>query len=275
MRKNRRSQTRVNLQIGCLAVFFILSGEAFAEGKKLTAAQIMEKTFASRQLSGAESVMSLTIINEKGKKRVREIAVVTKMFDKGKTEKKLYRFLSPADVKGTGVLAFDYEKKEDDMWIFLPALRKTRRIVSSDKSKNFMGSEFSYADMNRPQLENYKLKIVKEEKVEGTDCWMIEALPKSNEVAEDEGYKKKEVWIAKSDYMPRKQHYYDMDGKLLKVLTAKNAKLVDKANKKYRLMYMEMVNKQNGRKSVFKTSKVDHSPNADDNYFTTSYLERP
>ena len=104
---------------------------------------------------------------------------------------------------------------------------------------------------------------------------MIEALPKSNEVAEDEGYKKKEVWIAKSDYMPRKQNYYDMDGKLLKVLTAKNAKLVDKANKKYRLMYMEMVNKQNGRKSVFKTSKVDHSPNADDNYFTTSYLERP
>ena len=103
----------------------------------------------------------------------------------------------------------------------------------------------------------------------------VEALPKNNKVAEEEGYKKKEVWIAKSDYMPRKQLYYDLDGNLFKELTVKNVKPVKGAKNKYRMMHMEMVNTQTKRRSVFQTKKVEHSPNADDSYFTTSYIERP
>ena len=243
--------------------------------KKLTPKQILEKAFESRVLDGSEAVMSLTIVNSKGQKRVREIAMVTKMYDKGKTEKKLFRFLSPADVKGTGILAFDYDKKDDDMWIFLPALRKTRRIVSSEKSKAFMGSEFSYADMSSPIVENYKLKILKEEKVGGTDCWSIEMLPKNDKVADEEGYSKKILWIGKSDYMLRRTLFYDLDGELLKELIGKNIVLVDSNKKRYRAKHMEMVNKQNKRSSIFKTKKIEFSPDAQDDYFTTTYLERP
>lgn len=237
--------------------------------------QIMENASNVRKLDGSESVMSLTIINERGQKRVREIAMVTKTFDNGKTEKRLYRFLSPANVKGTGILAFDYETKDDDMWIFLPALRKTRRIVSSEKSKNFMGSEFSYADMNTPVLDDYKLKTIKQEKIGGADCYVVEVLPKNDKVADEEGYSKKIVWVAKADFTIRKSVYYDLDGDLFKELTAKNIKLLDPAKKRSRPMYMEMVNKQNNRRSIFKTTKIENSPGVKDEYFTTQYLERP
>ncbi|MBN2528682.1 MAG: outer membrane lipoprotein-sorting protein [Deltaproteobacteria bacterium] len=226
-------------------------------------------------MNGSEAVMTLTIKNSKGEKRVRKIATVTKLFDKGKTEKRVYRFLSPADVKGTGVLTFDYETKGDDMWIYLPALRKTRRIVTSERAKSFMGSEFSYADMNTPTLSDYKFKVLKDESVDGAKCWKIEVMPKNDKVAEDEGYSKKYVWVAQNEFTIRKAEYFDLDGELLKMLHSKNIELVDKAQKRYRSKYMEMTNKQNGRQSIFEIEKIENVPDTKDSYFTTSYLERP
>jgi outer membrane lipoprotein-sorting protein len=259
------------LLIASLATFVSFGASAGS----LTPKQIMQKVSEARKLEGSESVMSLTIYSKGGDKRVRDIAMVSKVYDGGKTEKRLYRFLSPADVKGTGILMFDYETKNDDTWIFLPALRKTRRIVSSEKGKAFMGSEFSYADMNTPILDNYKLKILKEEKVGGVDCYLIEVLPANSKVADEEGYSKKHVWVGKSDFMIRKSVFWDLDGEVLKELTAKKIEMVDKKKKRYRAKYMEMVNKQNGRKSVFETKKIESAPNAKDEYFTTQYLERP
>ena len=257
--------------IGSLATIFSVGAMAGDP----TPTQIMTKASEARKLDGAESVMSLTIISKGGDKRVREIAMVSKIYDGGNTEKKLFRFLGPADVKGTGILTYDHEKKDDDMWIYLPALRKTRRIVSSDKGKNFMGSEFTYADMNTPILSNYNMKVVKSEKVNGADCFVIEMLPKNDKVKDEEGYSKKHVWIGKSDYMLRKSVFWDLDGELLKELNVKSVKLVDSKKKRYRAMHMEMVNKQNGRKSIFATKKIENAPNAKDEYFSTSYLERP
>ncbi|MBN2343490.1 MAG: outer membrane lipoprotein-sorting protein [Deltaproteobacteria bacterium] len=226
-------------------------------------------------MDGSEAVMKLIIQNGKGEKRERKIAMVTKLFDNGKTEKRVYRFLSPADVKGTGVLAFDYENKGDDMWIYLPALRKTRRIVTSERSKAFMGSEFSYADMNTPTLTDYTFRTLKEEAVDGVSCWLIEVKPKNEDVAEDEGYSKKKIWIAKEEYTIRKALYFDLEGELLKELKSKNIECLDELKKRYRSKYMEMTNKQNGRKSIFKIEKIENIPNTKDLYFTTEYLERP
>ncbi|GAG29464.1 unnamed protein product, partial [marine sediment metagenome] len=110
-----------------LAVIFVSCG--LSSQDELTAKQIMDKGFETMKLAGSEAVSTMTIIDSKGRERVRQIAMVTKLFDNGDTEKRLLRFLSPADVKGTGLLVFDYKEKDDDMWLFMPALRKTRRIV--------------------------------------------------------------------------------------------------------------------------------------------------
>ena len=200
--------------------------------------------------------------------------MATKMYDNGATEKRVYRFLSPADVKGTGVLTFDYQNKNDDMWIYLPALHKTRRIVGGGKAKSFMGSEFTYADMNTPILDNYNLNVKKEEKVDGVNCYVVEMLPKNNDVAKEEKYSKKLVWVAKKEFTIRKAVYYDLDGELLKELTCKDIKLLDTKLKRYRPMKMEMVNKQNKRRSVLVVDKIESNPDVKDDYFTTAYLEK-
>ena len=123
------------ISLGILLIFCAIQS---VSAEDLTARQIIDKSEENTKVSGSEAVSTMTIIDAKGRKRVRKVAQVTKLYDNGETEKKLIRFLSPADVKGTGLLTFDYEKKDDDMWLFMPALRKTRRIVSSEKAKSFM-----------------------------------------------------------------------------------------------------------------------------------------
>ena len=251
----------------------LLSGTAQAE-KGPSAREIMDKVTTTRKLDGSEAVIKMTVLGEGGQAREREISMATKLYDGGKTEKRIYRFLSPADVQGTGILVYDYEAKPDDVWIYLPALRKTRRVVSTQRSQSFMGSEFSYGDLNIPSLDDFDYTLVKEEASGGEPCYVIDLAPKSKEIADAEGYSKKTYWVSKAKMAVVRGLYYDKDGKLLKELIAQDIKLLDPKNKRYRAMHMEMVNKQNGRKSVFETKKVTFSPSTKDDYFTTAYLER-
>src|SRR5579884_127937 len=192
-----------------------------------SAREIMEKVTVTRKLDGSEAVVKMTIVDEKGQTREREITMATKLYDGGQTEKRIYRFLSPADVKGTGVLVFDYESKADDVWIYLPALRKTRRVVSSQRSQSFMGSEFSYGDLNIPALDDFTYALVREEPVAGEACWVVDVLPKDKETADSDGYSKKTYWVSKEKFAVLRGLYYGPDGKLLKELLAQDLKLLD------------------------------------------------
>ena len=239
-----------------------------------SARDIMAKVAEARKLDGSEAVVTMTMYDRKGDKRERKLAMASKLFDNGKTEKRIYRFLAPADVEGTGILVFDYESDADDMWIYLPTLHKARRVVSSQRSNSFMGSEFSYADLNVPGLDDYNYNVVKEEAFRGEPCWVIDVTPKDKDVAEGEGYSKKTYWVSKNSFTLRRGLYYDKKGKLLKELVTDKIKLLDPKKKRYRPLHMEMVNKQNGRRSVFETQKVAFAPNTDDANFTTRRLEQ-
>ncbi|GAB4296709.1 MAG: outer membrane lipoprotein-sorting protein [Myxococcota bacterium] len=258
------------------ALVAIIPFSAYGEDKEkpLSSEEIVQRSFDAGRPSGSEAVTTLSIFNEKGQSRVRKIAMVSKLFDDGKTEKRLIKFLEPADVKGTGLLTYDYEEKDDDIWFFAPALRKTRRIVASEKAKSFMGSEFTYADMTPPAIKDFAYKLLKEEKVKNDDCYVVEATPKNEEVAEENGYSKKISYIGKKDFVVRKAVYYDLDGELLKELTVKEFKEIDPKGRKYRITNMEMLNKQNNRRSTILLEKVEFNPNVSDDYFTTRYLER-
>jgi len=236
---------------------------------------IMDKSLQARKLDGSEAVVKMVIGDNKGATRERKMTMATKLYDGGKTEKRIIRFLAPADVKGTGVLLFDYDNTPDDVWIFLPALRKTRRIVSSQRGQSFLGSEFSFGDLAVPSLDEFTYNLVKEEAAGGEPCFVVDVLPKDKATGEAEGYSKKTVWISKAAYVVRRTQFFDMSGKLLKELNTSDVKLIDPAHKRYRAMKMEMVNKQNGRKSVFESEKVNLVPDTKDEYFTTRYLERP
>jgi outer membrane lipoprotein-sorting protein len=245
-----------------------------AAGAKLTARQIAEKAWWAGKLDGAEMISTLTIINAKGQKRIRKTAAVSKLVDGGHTEKRLIRFLSPADVKGTGLLSYDYEKKDDDIWFFLPSLRKTRRIVSSEKAKSFMGSEFTYADTTPPSVDDFKHKLLKEEKVDGTDCYLIVLTPKNSKIAEENGFSKRMSWFGKKDFVIRKSITWDLRGRKHRQLRAENVKEIDPKKHRFRAMRMTVKNLQDGRSSVMDIGKIKLRSKIPDKYFTTRYLER-
>jgi hypothetical protein len=239
-----------------------------------SAKEIVDRGIKAVKLSGSESTATMVIIDSKGRKRERKIAMVTKLFDNGDTEKRLMRFLSPADVKGTGYMIFDYEKKDDDQWLFMPAFRKTRRIISSEKSKNFMGSEFAYADMSPPNIDDFNYKLLGEEEINGVACWKIEMIPVNEDVADENGFSRRICYYARVDHVVRKSIYYDLDGTLHKVLIAKSVQEIDKKNHRYRPLHLEMENKQNGRRSYFMTDSIQLNPEVKKDYFTMRYLER-
>jgi outer membrane lipoprotein-sorting protein len=251
----------------------LISLQSFSQGGP-TAREVIEKSREVSKISGMETVSSLKIYDDKGNERVRQTTMASKLYDQGATEKRIIRFQSPADVKGTGILIVDYQNSEDDMWIYMPALKKTRRIVSGEKSKNFMGSEFSNADMAAPNLEEFTYKIVGSEQLDGIDCWKIEMFPADTEIADEFGFSRKITWIGKQDYVPRKTEYYDLDNELLKIMSASEVKMIDPANKKALATKMEILNKQSGRRSIFILEQVQFNPAVKDDYFTIAYLER-
>jgi outer membrane lipoprotein-sorting protein len=240
----------------------------------LTASQIVEKAQTAIKVKGVQGISVLKIFDENGRERVRKIAQVTKHYESEGIEKRLIRFMEPADLKGTGLLTFDHEEEEDDLWLYMPVLRKTRRIVSSEKSKNFMGSEFTYADMIPPSLDDFKFNLLKEERINDVLCYQIEWVPVDEDIADENGFSRRVTFVGKDDFMIRKSLYFDIDNELHKELNVQRIQELDPVNHRFRAMEMEMTNHQNGRRSILENTKLEFNPNIKDDYFTLRYLER-
>jgi len=167
----------------------------------LNGREIMEKVNARDTGDRSITEMEMILIDKKGKKRVRKLK--TFGLEKGKDSLSLMFFLSPADVRNTGFLTFDYDEsgKDDDQWLFLPALRKTKRIAVGDKSGSFMGSDLNYSDMTSPDLNLYEYTLMKETKVKGQKVWQIKSVPKTKAEAEKSGYSKSVVFIRQDNYV--------------------------------------------------------------------------
>lgn len=240
--------------------------------QNLTARQIMEKSREATLIDGLESISTLRIIDKRGRERIRKTAMASKSYPDG-TEKRIVHFLSPADIKGTGMLIFDYKNKDDAMWIYLPAIRKTRRIISKEKSTSFMGSEFSKADMSAPNLDDFTFEINGETTVDNFPCYEIELKPKTEKIADDYGFFKKVMTIDKENFVFRKALYYNNFDELTKILVIKKIKLLDKEKQKYMATNMVMENKENGRRSVMIIDNMQYNPKVKEEYFTIRYLE--
>jgi len=255
-----------------LSVCMVFCFYSFTMYGQPSAKEIMQKTRDVAKIQGLESVTILKIIDPKGKERIREISMASKLADNGKTEKRVIRFLAPAEVKGTGMLIYDYDEQSDDMWIYMPALRKTRRIVSGEKNQSFMGSEFSNSDLTAPNTDDFSYKITGSETVDATECWEIESFPLNDEISNETGLSKKIIWVGKKDNVCRKTEFYDPDGELFKILTCSDVKKI--AEGKYMAASMQMDNIQNGRKSVISMDQMQYNPNVKEEYFTVDYLEK-
>lgn len=250
-----------------IAIGIILA--AFAV-KAQDAREISKKASDALNLEALEMVSTLKIISPNGDERTRKITTATRKF--GDVSKMMMKFIEPADVKGTTLLVFDYENKDDDLWIYLPALKKTRRIVSSEKGKNFMGSEFTNADMSKPNIDDFNYKIIGEETIDGKTCFKIESTFKNEDQKTQNGFSKRLTYIDKTNYLAHKIEYFDLNGKLLRIQTIKDYKKQN--NGSYFAYYMEMKNVQNNRRSVMTIDKFQHGSALPEAQFSPSMIEK-
>jgi len=234
---------------------------------------IMEKVDARDDGTTLEQDMLMVLIDKNGNKRTRDLKSYGKDF--GTDEHRTLFFKSPADVKNTAFLTYDYDdaSKDDDQWLYLPALKKVKRIPSADKSSSFMGSDFSYFDMTDRDLEDYDFKILKETKVRGHDAWMIESTPRNQEVIDESGYEKTIAIVRKDNYMVVRAINFMTNGKkkyldLKKIHEEGGIWLVDE---------MTMTTKK-GKATLHKTiltfDNMTLNGKIDDSVFTTRRLEK-
>jgi len=231
--------------------------------------EIMNK---SRELSltGAMSAnITLTITERNGSNRSRTISMSTKSYPDG-VEKRFLKFLDPPDVRGTAMLIVDNKNSADEMWIYLPALKKTRRIVSTEKGKSFMNSEFSNSDMASPPLSDYIYKHTPESGK--NNQFIIESIPKDEEKADEYGYSRKVSFIGKENYQIIKMELYNFDNELFKLIDIKGIYMLSEG--RYTVSNMHATNLSTNRKSEIKMTNIVEGVRVDDSVFTLQNLAR-
>jgi outer membrane lipoprotein-sorting protein len=227
----------------------------------------MEADLRDKGFGDSSATMKMILRNKQGDESTREVRVRSLEIE-GDGDKSMSIFDSPADVKGTAFLTFSHVNTPDDQWLYLPALKRVKRIASKNKSGPFMGSEFAYEDISSDEVEKYTYKYLRDETLDGIDTFVIERDP----VDVNSGYTRQVVWIDKAEYRPQKIDYYDRKNDHLKTLTFHEYRQY--LDKYWRAMRYEMVNHQTGKSTTLLWEKYDFRTGLKDRDFDKNSLKR-
>jgi len=236
-------------------------------GEKLSGIEVAKRSDDARRAKTEHQVMTMILENQRGQKRVRTIEGWSQEISDDE-EHRFSRFLEPADVKDTTLLTFDYDETDDDIWLYLPALKKVKRILSSNKSDYFMGSDFTYEDMENIDLVNWDYKIIGEENIDGVDCYILEAVANNDEERDETAYSKTVSWIAKTDFLPRKIEYHDKKSRLSKRLTFEDIRPTSQSDPRPRAHKLTMENFITKHKTVLIMRELELDVAVDDDLFS-------
>lgn len=218
--------------------------------------------------------LTMEMTDRRGTTRTRETAAFRRYYGEEKRTVMFYK--SPTNVKGTGFLTYDYPEadRDDDQWLYLPALRKVRRISASDRGDYFLGTDLTYEDMkkeNKVALEDYNFTTLGQEEVDGHFTYIVEGTPVSAEVAKELGYGKV-VWRIDSEiWISRKAEMWDVNGNPLKTIRSSEIEAVDGIWTVHRI---HVENHKTGHQTLFRFSDIDYRTEIKDKIFKTRNLKR-
>ena len=250
-----------------LSATLLIAATSFAQ----SANEIAKKVHDLPNGKTSSSTISITLIDKNGKTRGREIASYT-MKD-GTTDKTVLVFKTPRDVAGISYLSYDYPDKADgstvdsDSWIYLPAMKKVRRVSGSSRDDDFQGTDFTYDDLGNRNLSKDNFAILGEEKVNGADCWILEAKAKDSKAK----ISRRVSWVDKKTFVTYKGEYYDKQNRLQKTLICENIKQIKGY---WTTQKMTMTNVQSNHKTVYEVNNLKYDEKINESYFTVSALER-
>ena len=268
--KHPQSMLFIATLIFILAITFLqTSAHARAETPEEKGLAIV--TEADRRDTGygdSTADMLMVLKNRHGQESRREIRMRNlEVINDG--DKSLTIFDSPKDVKGTAFLNYTHKMGDDDQWLYLPALKRVKRISSRNKSGSFMGSEFSYEDISSQEIEKYTYKWIRDEIFNGMECFVVERYPVD---MKNSGYSRQVVWIDKQEYRTFKVQYYDRKNEHLKTLTMSNYQQYE--NKFWRALEMHMTNHQTGKSTLLQFTDFKFMVDLNDDDFSKNSLQR-
>ncbi len=232
---------------------------------------IMKKSQAAFLYSGKDfkARIQMKLITQSGQERLRELTMLRKNFGEPGGEQKYFMyFFLPADVKDMTFMVHKHPGRDADRWLFVPAISMVRRIAARDKSSSFVGSDFSYEDVSGRNIDDDTHVLVKEEKLDTKDCYVVKSTPK----AADVDYSYKMSWIDKGTHLPLKEEYYDRKGDLYKVFTANEIKTIKGFPT---ITKRTMKNALSGHRTDVTFLKADYDLGIDDNLFSERFLKQP
>jgi predicted RND superfamily exporter protein len=240
-----------------------------------SAEEIMVRSAAAvKPFDDTTSRVQFRLLNAQGQERRRTAVGYTHLQPNHLDNQIVMRLLQPADVKGTTTLLMEHSEGDDDMWIYLPGLKKTRRLVGSNVRDSYMGTEFSYGDIMGHKPKEWSHKLLREETLAGQSVWVIESTPREESVKAKTGYSKRLSWVRKDNFVPIRMDYFDESGNPLKSGTGNELKLVDAKKNLWQTMRFEMKNLKTGYASSMLLEEFKANSGVADEVFTTQWLER-
>jgi len=262
-------QKYILLVLSGLALTLSLISPALADP---TGLEVMQRVDNREDGDDLKQQLTQTLIDRNGNQRVRHMIGFRK--DYGKDKRQVTFFSKPANIRDTALLTFDYDDPhvDDDQWLYLPALKKVRRISAADRGDYFMGTDFTFEDMKQtPELEDYQWKLLGSESVAGHDCWKVEGRPVSDAVARELGYSRMLQYVRKDNDFSVRVDYWDRAGRELKRLYATEIKLIQNI---WSPVKVEITNLQSNHRTVLEFSGQQYNTGLKNRLFTQRTLKR-
>jgi len=266
----------MNIQKLALITFAvaIITGMAavLSYGAEITGEQIMQRVDNRDDGDDLTQKIYQKLVDRRGGVRERFMIAFSK--DYGRDNRSISYFLKPANIRDTALLTWDYDgtARDDDQWLYLPALKKVRRISASDRGDYFMGTDFTFEDIKQtPELEDYNWSWLGTDSVDGFDCWVVEGEPKTDALKKDLGYSKTVNYIRKDIDLAVRIDYYDRKGQELKHFRVTEVKQVQGI---WTATKMTMNNVQSGHYTDMEFSDLRYNTGLSDRIFSERMLKR-
>lgn len=211
--------------------------------------------------------VAMRLVDKAGRERQRSLTMLRRNAKTGLNQKYYMYFHEPADVRGTAFLVWKYPDKDDDRWLYIPAIKLTTRIAAKDNQSSFVGSDFTYEDVSGRDLGADSCKVIKEEALEGKDCYVVGSVPKGASA-----FARKVLWIDKSSFLPLKEEYYDVQNELFRIFTADEIKEI-KGHPT--ITRRTMKNVKTDHYTEVAHQSVDYDIGLEEGQFVERYLQRP
>ncbi|WP_022668826.1 outer membrane lipoprotein-sorting protein [Desulfospira joergensenii] len=256
-----------NYNLFISVVIIVLASSCNLCGQEITGKKLSEKIFNRDRGKDSFSVALMIIVSKSGTEKKREF--ISKRVMVNGLEKQILRFTSPADIDGTGFLTIEKQGWETEQFLYLPALRRTRRIVSSQKVQRFVNSDFTYEDMERQPVDNYVYKIVGFKNLGGLDCHILETRPKKGIKSQ---YSLTESLVSKKSFVPLLVRYFDKKGNHIKTYKVLKLELIQNI---WTASTVSMEDIVKGHKTYIKLNKIEYNIQIDPANISRKTLELP